>query len=179
VFDEQSLESRLDTALGLISRDLTSYARVLGLEHGNNPLRLDRKNRTVVADTVDGPLSLAQLRSGENWVRYHFAAHLSIHNLFRLRKRPVPGLLMLDQPSQVHYPPERDEEGKVDSLPNEDQAAVRRLFKLLRDYCEAPDADMQVIVADHVELLDDWFRSSIRQRWRDGVKLVPASWFRD
>src|SRR5262249_33506019 len=66
--DEDSLENRLETALGLISRDLTSYAKALGLEHGDNPLRLDRKNLTVVADTVDGPLALAQMGSGENWV---------------------------------------------------------------------------------------------------------------
>ena len=59
---------------------------------------------------MDGLLALAQMGSGENWVGYHVAAHLSIHKLFRLRKRPVPGLLMLDQPSQVHYPPEQDQE---------------------------------------------------------------------
>ena len=31
---------------------------------------------------------------------------------------------------------------------------------------------MQVIVADHVELLDAWFRDAIAQRWRDGIALV-------
>jgi hypothetical protein len=49
--DDESLQGRLDTALRLVNRDLTSYARQLGLEHGDNPLRLDMKNLTVVADT--------------------------------------------------------------------------------------------------------------------------------
>lgn len=176
--DEEALDSRMQTALGLIARDLTAYASFLQLEHGNNPLRLDRKNLTVVADTIDGPLSLAQMGSGENWVGYHVAAHLSLHKLFRRRARPVPSFLMLDQPSQVHYPPERDQDGKIDGLEDADQAAVRHLFFLLSEYCQELHPAMQIIVADHVDLLDDWFRSSIVERWRDGIKLVPATWLK-
>jgi len=174
--DDDAMEARLATALSLISRDLTAYAAQLGLEHGENPLRLDLKNLTVVADTVDGPLSLAQMGSGENWVGYHVAAHLSLHRLFKRRGRPVPGFLMLDQPSQAHYPPERDNEGKVDGLEDEDQAAVQRLFELLLQYCNDLNPGMQIIVTDHVELLDPWFREAIAERWRDGIKLVPQSW---
>ena len=176
--DEESLESRLETALNLVNRDLTSYAGNLGLEHGENPLRVERKNLTVVAHTVDGPLSLSQMGSGENWVGYHVAAHLSLHKLFRRRSRPVPGFLMLDQPSQAHYPPEQDENGKMDGLADEDQAAVQRLYKLLWEYCGGLQPNMQVIVADHVELLEPWFRESIVERWRDGIKLVPQTWLR-
>ena len=63
--DDDTLQGRLDTALSLVNRDLTAYAGDLGLEHGNNPLRLDMKNLTVVADKVDGPLALSQMGSGE------------------------------------------------------------------------------------------------------------------
>jgi hypothetical protein len=174
--DEEGLEQRLETALNLVNLSLTVFARQLMLEHANNPLRLDRKALTVVADTVDGPLALSQMGSGENWVGYHIAAHLALHGLFRQRKRPVPAFLMLDQPSQVHYPPEKDNEGKLDELADEDQEAVKRLFKQLRDYCNEPASSMQIIVADHVELLDDWFRQAIAERWRDGIKLVPQPW---
>jgi len=133
----------------------------------------------VVADTHDGPLSLAQMGSGENWVGYHVAVHMSLHKHFHRHTRPVPGLLMLDQPSQAHYPPERDESGQIGDLPDEDQAAVRQLFALLHDYSREHAPDIQIIVADHVELLDDWFRGSIAERWRDGIALVPQSWLRD
>jgi Protein of unknown function (DUF3732) len=37
---------------------------------------------------------------------------------------------------------------------------------------------MQVIVADHVELLEGWFRDAMVERWRDGIKLVPQTWLR-
>jgi hypothetical protein len=146
--------------------------------YGNCNVRLDLKNLTVVADTVDGPLSLSQMGSGENWVGYHVAAHLSLHKLFFLRKRPVPAFLMLDQPSQAHYPPEQDENGRVDGLADEDKAAVHRLFELLWNYSTDGGSHTQIIVSDHVELLDPWFHSSSVQRWRDGIAFVPQTWLR-
>jgi hypothetical protein len=174
--DDDAAQERVISALNMIGRDLTGFATQLGLEHGEYPLRLDHKHLTVVADTDDGGLSLAQMGSGENWVGYHVAAHLSLHKLFRRRNRPVPALLMLDQPSQAHYPPERDQDGRIDGLPDEDQAAVRRLFGLLHQYCAELAPGMQIIVADHVELLDDWFKNSIVERWRNGIALIPQSW---
>lgn len=173
--DDNAAESRLATALNLLGRDLTDYATKLNLEHSDNPLRLDLKNLTVVADTDDGPLSLSQMGSAENWVGYHVIAYLALHRLFRRRSRPVPGFVMLDQPSQAHYPPERDMD-KIDDLSNEDQLAVHQLFKLMYRYTLEFNKDTQIIIADHVELLDDWFRESIAERWRDGIALVPVSW---
>ena len=175
--DDDAAQERLLTALNLVGRDLTKFASVLNLEHGENPLRLDLKHLTVVADTDDGPLSLSQMGSGENWVGYHVATHLSLHSLFRRRHRPVPAFLMLDQPSQAHYPPERDQDGKIDGLGDEDQAAVHQLYGLLHRYSEDVP-EMQLIVTDHVELLDDWFRGAIIERWRDGIALVPIDWLR-
>jgi uncharacterized protein DUF3732 len=175
--DQEAMEERLATALSLIGRDITTYASQLELEHGDNSLRLDRKNLTVVADTIDGPLSLSQIGSGENWVGYHVATHLALHNLFRAKQRPLPAFLMLDQPSQAHYPPDRDI-GEISGGEDEDQAAVARLYRLLWEYCQKHTPSMQIIVTDHVELLQDWFRDSIVQRWRDGIKLVPVTWLR-
>lgn len=176
VLDDDAMETRLDTALNLVGQELTSYASQLSLEHGNNPLRLDRKQLTVIADTVDGPLTLAQIGSGENWVGYHVATHLALHILFRRRNRPVPAFVMFDQPSQAHYPPEQDREGRMADLPDEDQAAVHKLFEVIYGYCQRLTPSMQIIVSDHVELLNSWFRDSIAQRWRDGIAFVPSNW---
>jgi hypothetical protein len=176
VLDDDALESRLETGLNLVGQELTVFATQLGLEHGNNPLRLDRKQLTVVADTIDGPLSLSQIGSGENWVGYHVAAHLALHHLFRRRRRPVPAFLILDQPSQAHYPPEQDQSGLTAGLPDEDQAAVRQLFEVIANYARALHPAMQIIVSDHVELLEPWFRDAMVQRWRDGIALIPPNW---
>ena len=177
--DDVTARERLTTALNLVGRDLTRFANELGLEHGENPLRLDLRRLTLVADTDEGPLSLTQMGSGENWVGYHVAAHLSLHKLFSRRHRPVPRLLMLDQPSQAHFPAEQDEAGLIDGLPDEDQAAVRQLYRLLHDYCGELAPHMQIIVVDHVEMLDDWFKHAVVERWRGGSALVPQSWLRE
>jgi hypothetical protein len=156
-------------------------ARVRKGEKGSPVVYANTLSHTAVDDDTGEEaeraiLALGQMGSGENWVGYHVAAHLSLHKLFRLRNRPVPGFLMLDQPSQAHYPPERDENGRLDGLADEDQAAVQQLFKLLWDYSKAMHPRMQIIVTDHVELLEQWFRDLIVQRWRDGIKFVPPSW---
>lgn len=173
--DQEALEERVTTALGIVGRQITALATKLQLEHGSNPLRLDRKNLTVVADTIDGPLPLTQIGSGENWVGYHIAAHLALHQLFRARGRPTAAFLILDQPSQAHYPPERDV-GEISGSDDQDQMAVSRLYETLFDFIQTMDGRMQIIVTDHVELLKPWFRDSIVQRWRDGIKLVPMDW---
>ncbi|WP_404478991.1 DUF3732 domain-containing protein [Novosphingobium sp. BL-52-GroH] len=173
--DPETITENISTALSLVGRDITEYARTLRLEHSDHPLRLDRRNLTVTADTDKGPLPLFHMGSAENWVGYHVAAHLALHRLFRVRGRPLPALLLIDQPSQAHYPPERDI-GKISGTEDEDQMAVARLYKLLYDYCQNLDGRMQIIVADHVELLSDWFQNATVERWRDGVKLVPHDW---
>ena len=89
----------------------------------------------------------------------------------------MPAFLILDQPSQAHYPPERDV-GQVGGQDDEDQIAVARLFRLLWDYAQELAPTMQVIVMDHFEVLDDWFREATVERWRDGIKLVPLTWVR-
>ena len=176
LLDRDVAEEHVMTALNLLGRDLTTFGQQLRLEHGEHPLRLDLKRLTVLADTDDGPLPLTQMGSGENWVGYHVAVHLSLHRLFRRRQRPIPGVLMLDQPSQPYYPPERDQQEWVDGASDEDREAVRQLFRVLREYCAASTPHMQIIVTDHVELLDNWFKEAIVARWRAGLALVPQVW---
>ena len=67
----------------------------------------------------------------------------------------------------------------MDGLPDEDQAAVRQLFRLLHRYCGELAPDMQIIVTDHVELLEEWFTDSMAERWRDGIAFIPQSWLGD
>jgi hypothetical protein len=114
--------------------------------------------------------------SGENWVGYHVIAHLALHKWFRQKNRPVPGFIIFDQPSQAHYPPERDAEGSLDGLRDEDQQAVLKLFQLLADAARELAPHLQIIVLDHADLKRPWFDEAVVERWRDGRKLIPESW---
>jgi hypothetical protein len=99
-----------------------------------------------------------------------------LHKWFRQKNRPVPGFLFLDQPSQAHYPPEKDAEGSIDGLGNEDQTAVLQLFELISDAANELAPELQIILMDHADLKTHWFGDAVVERWRGGLKLVPQDW---
>ncbi|URL59863.1 DUF3732 domain-containing protein [Luteibacter flocculans] len=174
--DEETTRERIGTFLNIIGRYMTEYSDKLDLEHVGSQLRLDIRNLTVIADTMDGPVPLYSMGSGENWVGYHVLVHLALHKWFRLKGRPVPGFLILDQPSQAHYPPERDANGALEGLRDEDQQAVLKLFQLIATAAEELAPELQIIVLDHADLKRDWFDRTVIERWRGGKKLIPDSW---
>jgi hypothetical protein len=173
--DEQ-VEDRLTSILQVIGSDMTAWAKELRLEHSESPISFELKNLTVVAHKGTGPIRLPQMGSGENWMGYHVVAHLGLHKLFVEKQRPVPGLLMLDQPTQVYFPPEPSEDRSLDDLDDDDREAVRRLFRLVFNVTEKLTPKLQVIITDHADLGEDWFQAAVVEKWRRGNKLVPGSW---
>jgi len=114
--------------------------------------------------------------SGENWVGYHVITHLALHWWLRRQNRPVPGFLVLDQPSQAHYPVDQDLDGRLDPLKDEDRHAVHALFSLMNEACKEIDANFQLIVLDHAHIVEDWFEEAIVEEWRGEKALVPRDW---
>jgi hypothetical protein len=174
--DMNAVREKLSAFLNIIGREMTDYSRSLKLEHSDSQLRLDIRNLTVVADTIDGPVPLYKMGSGENWVGYHILAHLALHKWFRVKGRPVPGFIIFDQPSQAHYPPARDADGSLKVLKDEDQEAVLALFKLVASAASELAPELQIIVMDHADLTESWFQSAVVERWRGGKKLIPIDW---
>jgi hypothetical protein len=175
-FDELDLEERLAAAMNLIGRSMSTFANDLLMEWRNRPMRLDLKKLTVTADHPTDPVTMDRMGSAENWLACHLIAHLALHEYFVTANRPVPRFLMLDQPTQVYYPPERDVDGSLGSLDNEDQEAVRRIFSVLMDFAERLSPALQVIVTDHADLGDERFQAAIVERWRGDLKLIPLDW---
>ena len=169
-------ESRLETILSFISEKMTEYSKNLDLEHSGSSLRLDLKKLTVVANTVDGPIPLTRMGSGENWVGYHVLSHLALHWWLRTKGRPVPAFLIFDQPTQAYYPPDSTEGGLDQIEKDADRTAVQALFKLMATACAEIQADFQLIVLDHAHLKDEWFESAIVAEWRGNEALVPYDW---
>src|SRR5690606_31648444 len=144
------------------------------LHHGQS-VRLDLNRLTVVTDIEDGPATLSRIGSGENWIGYHLVTHLALHRYFVRQDRPVPRLLMLDQPTQVWYRSEVDQNTGTPGR-DTDREAVNRLFRLIYDVVAELAPKMQVIVCDHANLVDDWFQDSVKHNWRGGEKLIPLEW---
>lgn len=167
---------RLMSIVSLISGQMTRWAEHLELEHSQYPLRLDLKKLTIVADTPDGPVPMERMGSGENWVGYHLIAHLALHEWFTKRSRPVPRFLFLDQPSQVYFPPEADDDGVFAEVGEDDRKAVSRMFKFVFDVVTALSPEFQVVITEHADINEDWYQAAVRERWRGGVKLIPDDW---
>jgi Protein of unknown function (DUF3732) len=156
-----------------LSELTTDYARSLQLEGSEYYARLDPNELTVSYQRPGGRVPLSRMGSAENWVGYHLAALLALHHWFVTHDRPVPRFLMLDQPTQAFFPEE-----VVDAAEDEDAdwGAVRRQFELLRDVVASLGGQLQVIVADHANLADDWFQDAVVDNWRNGVALIPDGW---
>ncbi len=173
---DERVRERLESMTSILAQRMTQWARDLGLEHSRYPLRLDLKNLTVVADTADGPVPMSRMGSGENWVGYHLIAHLALHHWFVQRARPVPRFLFLDQPSQVYFPAEKDVEGSMSLISEDDRVAVSRMFRLVFDVVKEVAPGLQVIITEHADINEDWYQGAVVERWRGGLKLVPEEW---
>ena len=115
--------------------------------------------------------------SGMNWVGYHLTAYLALQDYFIRNARPVPSFLVLDQPSQAFFPPDRETGGDLDELSDTDRENTRRLYRLTFDVVQQLGGDLQVVALDHADFEDDWFADAVQQRWRDGNALIPREWY--
>lgn len=179
-----SLEEQLDAArtdeklasiLSRINHRITEIARELDLEHSGSPIRLDLHRLTVVADTVSGPVTLSNMGSGENWLGYHVATLLALHEWFLQESLSVPRFLLLDQPSQVYFPADASGNEEAPDA-DEDRVALGRVMKQLARVVENNAPGLQLIVLDHADLQEPWFQESVVERWRDGRALIPSAW---
>lgn len=176
---DERIQEQLASIASLLSEKLTKWARELALEHSEYPMRLDLKKLTLVADTVDGAIPMSRIGSGENGVGFHLIAHLALHQWFVQRRRPVPHFIFFDQPSQVYFPADTDVDGSMGLVPDDDRHRVQQMFRLIFDAVEAVAPGLQVILIEHADLNEAWYRDAIIERWRGGKKLVPEDWKRE
>lgn len=182
LLDPAALRSRVESAIALISRDITEIATTLGLEHSAASVRLDPHQLTVIADTQDGPARMdrGEIGSGFNWVGYHhlLAVYLALHRYFIEQQRPVPRFVLIDQPSQAFFPPDHPA-GDLDELDDTDRAQTLELYELMHGEVTRPQGGLQLIVLDHADFEEDWFQESVVERWRGGEALIPPTWLND
>ncbi|PAS29115.1 DUF3732 domain-containing protein [Vibrio cholerae] len=176
--DRSNVKAQFESQLSLISNDMTIWARELRLEHSDYPVRFDSKKATVVVDTPDGPVSLDNMGSGENWVGYHLVTILAFAKWFIKKNRPVPRFVVLDQPTQVYFPSDTSTTGDLSEiLEDEDRNAVTRMFNWLSRVSDELAPNLQIIVTDHADINEPWFQSCvIKPKWRGNEALIPHDW---
>ncbi len=84
--------------------------------------------------------------------------------------------LFLDQPSQVYFPAEKDVDGSMSLVSEDDRLAVSRMFRLVFDAVKEVAPGLQVLITEHADINDAWYQAAVVERWRGGLKLVPEDW---
>jgi hypothetical protein len=169
-------EERLNSILNQINIQMTNWSQNLDLEHHSSPIRFDIKKLTIFADTPIKSIPLNQMGSGANWVAYHLLIHFALHKHFVKANRPVPRFLILDQPSQAYYPPDKDAELRGKLATSSDETAVKQMYDFIFSATKELSPDFQVIITDHAKLNYPEFTECISEEWRNGKKLIPETW---
>ena len=183
------IDRRLEIAVESVSRSIQNNAIDLHLEHASENPQLDVKELTIKFANPNGRTDyLWEVGSGQNWVGYHLATLLAMHDyLLGLQDNPVPSFLVIDQPSQVYFPETAGTplDGQTDKTLgtniSEDIEGVRRIFNQLKKFLDAHVGQFQIIVTEHagastwndvkdsIELVGNW-------RNKETDYLIPESW---
>ena len=170
LLSSEMIEERKQSVLSRMQVDMSSWAKELSLEHSSCPYRLDLNKATVVVDKVDRPVPLKQLGSGSNWVGVHLITYFALHKFFVENNRPVPRFIFIDQPSQVYFPSETDEQ-------RTDWDEVSKIYRFITDRVREFEGKLQVIIVDHANLNDDDFRNHTIASWlSNDDSLIPSDW---
>jgi len=150
LLDPDARRLQEDIAKRIISREITFYSKILGLERAEDTVELDTKQLALRFDDLAASRRdfLWEIGSGRNWMGYHIAAVLALHQFFQLSEfSPVGGLLVIDQPSQVFFP-EDYRPGNSPEL-TQDEMMTRLIFEALAMAVRRAEGKLQVIVLEH------------------------------
>jgi predicted nucleic acid-binding Zn-ribbon protein len=185
--DPSAQRERLNAAILTVSAKIGHYAHLLQLEHASENVRLNVRELTLEFTPLSGRTDfLWEVGSGQNWVGYHIASLLALHEHFiTMARNPVPRFLVIDQPSQVYFP---DAWPSVDKVPSgrdaaeisADIAGVQRIFSTLSSFMEVAGEQFQMIVTEHAGSIT-WngiAHVHVVGNWRQGHDefLIPAAW---
>lgn len=149
-------------------------------------------------------LSMADLGSDQNWLAVHIALAFGLQRHFEKERRPVPGVIVMDQLSRPYFPNQREDmhgsddednnDGEEldlsadDDRPDEisigsdddDYLAMRQHIDFLFEEVAAR-SDLQVLLLEHAYFPQDQrYVAATKERWTraSGKGLIPRDWKR-
>lgn len=143
-------------------------------------------------------LSMADAGSDQNWLAVHVALAFGLQRHFEKERRPVPGVVVMDQLSRPYFPNQAeknydsvDEDAELDvstdderpdevsiGSDDEDYLAMRQHIDFLFEEV-ANRSDLQVLLLEHAYFPHDpRYVMATKERWTrtSGKGLIPRSW---
>ncbi|WP_460160345.1 DUF3732 domain-containing protein [Pseudomonas sp. S2_B10] len=187
--DRTEQERRVDYTIGELIGDYADSFGGLEAPEGSQ-IKLDRKELTLRFDSHGNRKDyLWEVGSGANWMGYHIAAFLAIHEYLSLdenKQLPPFSFLVIDQPSQVYFPSSHSGDNSLDEDVQElkrkrptDVIATQRIFNVLSQGIARSKSHLQIIVLEHAgkEIWKDIPLTHSVENWSvKGDGLIPASW---
>lgn len=170
LLSDETIRERMDSIFNIVSGYMTQWVNEIDLEYKDSIYRFSPYSATVFVDTIkEGAIPLKNLGSGSNWVGVHLLAYFAFQKYFIEKNRPVPSFILLDQPSQIYFPNQKDKT---------DWDAVKKIYAFIENRVKEMKGKLQVIVLDHADFPEDFdFKNATIERW-DGKTnaLIPYEW---
>jgi energy-coupling factor transporter ATP-binding protein EcfA2 len=185
--DPRAQQERINAAVDKVSSRIAEYAKQLKLEHAAENVRLNIRELTLQFAPLSGRKDfLWEVGSGQNWVGYHIAGMLALHEHFlAVKQNPVPRFLIIDQPSQVYFPEawpsmEVTPDGSEQPSRFSDIDGVHRIFVALATFLDSVSGQFQIIVTEHAGSITWQGVPNVHLvgNWREGFDefLIPKTW---
>jgi hypothetical protein len=184
VISEAEIGQRMRRAMSSVNLFAGRLMPSLDAETPNDPVSLSETELTVKVQRLGREDFLWEIGSGSNWLSYHVAVTLALHQFFQtLPACPVPNFIVYDQPSQVYFPQRlanrKDAEPAAEpEWRDQDEEAVRKVFIAMSKAVTETSGNFQIIVLDHAAK-SVWGGVPLVHEvdeWRNGQALIPAEW---
>ena len=171
------------------------YSTGFQLEH-RGAIALDKTELTLSFRRASDAKKeyLWEVGSGSNWMGYHIATFLALHQFLtqeKLSRSPVFSFLIIDQPSQVYFPSAASGANQLDAGPDileklkkdrdVDVTDTKRIFEMLEKGLRAANYRYQIIVLEHADksIWGEFSNTVESANWKDeGQGLIPSTWRR-
>ncbi|MCI5130111.1 MAG: DUF3732 domain-containing protein [Candidatus Electrothrix sp. EH2] len=137
-----------------------------------------KKPEILIRDAeINRNIRFKEIGSDENYLSIHISLIFALQRYFEEAKRPVPGVVILDQVSRPYYPSEKYSD-IVELEQDDDTVALKKHFDFLFKEVERRSG-LQIIVLEHAFFKNDEdFSKATKYRWpkKGKEKLIPADW---
>ncbi len=173
-----------DYVMKRISQSIVAYKEILKVEDADNPTEIDERQLTLKITSKDSRSDyLWEIGSGSNWMGYHVATLLALHEFFLTLKPEshVPTFIIFDQPSQAYFPESiKNNEDAQKNRNSDDLERVKAIFQAFSKFYDKTNLQCQIIILEHAspEFWNDVQHTHYvgNKRWTKYDALIPETW---